>query len=370
MRGSRFSSCLLIVFLLTLSVMVTSTAQEPSGQTLDSLRERLEEARGELSDIQSRASGVKDQVASIDAQTAAVRKGLNAAQALVDRTLGEVGVLRKQIEQKRRVYERVQERAVDIAVSLYKAGPTAELQTVLDSDSLDEMTSTLEYSSVFTEDQISVMVASKRLEIELQADNALLEAKLKDARRERDEQAQFAQHLSELRRAARLKLVDLRKEIWETRREADALADKSAEIAAELGENPASTATLAASASGFAWPFSGSITSGYGPRWGRMHSGIDIDCSTGDPIRASKGGSVVTATYDGSGYGYYVIIDHGGGFATLYAHNVSLAVSAGQSVSQGDVISSCGNTGASTGDHLHFEVRVNGAPQDPLNYLP
>ena len=350
--------------------MVTSTAQEPSGRTLDTLRERLEDARDELSGIQSRASGVQDQIDSIDAQTAAVRKGLGAAQALVDRTLAEVNVLREQIQQKRRVYDRVQEQAVEIAVSLYKAGPTAELQTVLDSDSLQGMTSALEYSSVFTEDQISVMVASKRLEIELEADNALLERKLKDARGERNEQAQFAQHLRELRRAARLKLVDLRKEIWETRREEDALAEKSAEIAAELGENPASTATLAASASGFAWPFSGPITSGYGPRWGSTHNGIDIDCSTGDPIRASKGGNVVTASYDGSGYGYYVVIDHGGGFATLYAHNVSLGVSVGQSVSQGQVISSCGNTGASTGDHLHFEVRVNGTPQDPMAYLP
>ena len=223
---------------------------------------------------------------------------------------------------------------------------------------------------MFSEDQISIMVASKRLEIELEADSASLETKLNEAVEVRNDQAQLAQHLSELRRAERLKLADLRAEIEETRREVDAIAEKSAEIAAELGENPVPAAALSASASGFAWPIAGAITSGYGTRWGRMHSGIDIDCSTGAPIRASKAGTVVSASYDGSGYGYYVVIDHGGGLATLYAHNVSLAVSSGQSVSQGEVVSACGSTGASTGDHLHFEVRVNGAPQDPLNYLP
>jgi murein DD-endopeptidase MepM/ murein hydrolase activator NlpD len=78
---------------------------------------------------------------------------------------------------------------------------------------------------------------------------------------------------------------------------------------------------------------------------------------------------VVSAAYD-SGYGYHVVIDHGGGFASLYAHNSVLNVSSGQSVSQGEVIAACGSTGQSSGDHLHFEIRVNGAPQDPLGYLP
>lgn len=96
---------------------------------------------------------------------------------------------------------------------------------------------------------------------------------------------------------------------------------------------------------------------------------MDIDCVTGNPIRASKAGTVVSASYDSSGYGYHVIIDHGGGLASLYAHASELYVSGG-SVTQGQTIAACGSTGASTGDHLHFEIRVNGSPQDPLAYLP
>ncbi|MGH2821142.1 MAG: M23 family metallopeptidase, partial [Actinomycetota bacterium] len=103
--------------------------------------------------------------------------------------------------------------------------------------------------------------------------------------------------------------------------------------------------------------------------WGRMHTGIDIDGVTGQAIRASKAGTVLYATYDG-GYGNHVVIDHGGGFATLYGHASALYVHGGESVDQGEAIAAVGCTGSCTGDHLHFEVRVNGAPQDPLGHLP
>jgi murein DD-endopeptidase MepM/ murein hydrolase activator NlpD len=122
------------------------------------------------------------------------------------------------------------------------------------------------------------------------------------------------------------------------------------------------------SGSGLIWPVRGPVTSGFGMRWGRMHEGIDISAGTGTPIRAAKAGTV---TFAGtmSGYGNVVIISHGGGFSTLYAHQSRLAVSGG-SVSQGEVIGYVGSTGHSTGPHLHFETRVNGSAQNPRRYLP
>ncbi len=117
------------------------------------------------------------------------------------------------------------------------------------------------------------------------------------------------------------------------------------------------------------------ITSGFGwrvhPIYGsrRMHTGIDLDSDGGDPIYAAGGGVVVWASTRG-GYGNCVIIDHGGGVATLYAHMSRIGVSSGQSVSQGDGVGAVGSTGASTGPHLHFEVRINGNPVDPVPYLP
>lgn len=123
-----------------------------------------------------------------------------------------------------------------------------------------------------------------------------------------------------------------------------------------------------------AWPVSGVITSGFGwrehPIFGRQifHSGIDIGVDEGTPVHAADSGTVV---YSGwmDGYGYAVVIDHGNGISTLCAHNSDLAVSEGQSVSKGTVIAYAGSTGNATGPHVHFEVRVNGDPVNPLGYL-
>jgi virulence factor Mce-like protein len=120
---------------------------------------------------------------------------------------------------------------------------------------------------------------------------------------------------------------------------------------------------------GFIWPLDGPITSPYGPRWGRMHTGIDIDGVTGQPVVASADGTVVLAAYY-SGYGNAVIIDHGNGFSTLYGHLSSIDVDTGDEVRQGQVVGAVGCTGNCTGDHLHFEIRIDGVPIDPLPYLP
>ena len=123
------------------------------------------------------------------------------------------------------------------------------------------------------------------------------------------------------------------------------------------------------------WPAEGEITSPFGwrvhPIFGtqRLHTGIDIGADYGDAIRAADGGVVIHADWMG-GYGNAVIIDHGNGISTLYAHNSQLLVDEGQTVAKGQTVARCGSTGYSTGPHLHIEVRQNGSPVNPLNYLP
>jgi murein DD-endopeptidase MepM/ murein hydrolase activator NlpD len=117
------------------------------------------------------------------------------------------------------------------------------------------------------------------------------------------------------------------------------------------------------------WPTSQrSISSPYGQRWGRLHAGIDISAPEGTPIRAADSGRVVLAAWTG-GYGNYTCVSHGGALSTCYAHQSRYGTSAGASVSKGQVIGFVGNTGHSFGAHLHFEVRINGSPVDPMGYL-
>lgn len=118
----------------------------------------------------------------------------------------------------------------------------------------------------------------------------------------------------------------------------------------------------------FAWPARGAVTSGFGTRWGRQHEGVDIAINTGTPVRASAPGVVSFAGWNG-GYGMLVIVDHGMDVETRYAHNSRLAVAKGDRVEIGDIVAYSGNTGHSTGPHLHFEVRFRGQPLNPMNYL-
>lgn len=118
----------------------------------------------------------------------------------------------------------------------------------------------------------------------------------------------------------------------------------------------------------FSWPSTGRISSRFGPRWGRMHNGLDIAVPTGTPVVAAAAGRVVFSGEMGS-YGLLVRIDHGNGIETRYAHNSRLVVRTGQTVARGDLIAYSGNTGNSTGPHVHFEIRRNGAALDPLDFL-
>ena len=129
-----------------------------------------------------------------------------------------------------------------------------------------------------------------------------------------------------------------------------------------------STASRATIVSRFIWPAIGELTSPYGYRWGKLHAGIDIANDIGTTVRAARGGLIVFAGWE-SGYGYTVIIDHGNEYSTLYGHLNGFAISPGQYVQTGQFIAYMGNTGNSTGPHLHFEVRVSGKPVNPGGYL-
>ncbi|MGI6518743.1 MAG: peptidoglycan DD-metalloendopeptidase family protein [Bacillota bacterium] len=140
-------------------------------------------------------------------------------------------------------------------------------------------------------------------------------------------------------------------------------------VVASRGSADARILSAVSSSGGLAWPVSGRITSRFGPRWGRMHNGIDIGVPIGTSVRAAAAGVVSFTGWNG-GYGRLVILDHGDGVCTYYGHNSAITVSRGQKVAAGERIARSGNSGISTGPHVHFEVRVGGKPQNPENYLP
>jgi len=345
---------------------------EDSVDSLDQLRDRLEAAQNRVTSIQERATTVEAQIASVDRQIAGVRAALDISNQLVTETGARLALIRLEIDDKKRRFRIVEGQARAIAVALYKSGPIDELEIILASRDLGDMSATFRYTEAAADNRRDVMSSLEGLQRELAVDEATYQRQLTEALIARSEKLALDQQLQELRGARVARLTDLRQKIAEERREADALAQESARIeqrlAGALGYDD-SIVVGNPSALGFIWPIRGAITSGFGMRWGRMHQGIDIDGETGDPIRAAKSGTASVFNNAG-GYGNLVQIDHGSGVATFYAHTSQIFVTNGQRVPQGSVIAAVGSTGFSTGSHLHFEVRVNGAPQNPLPYLP
>ncbi|MDQ3952829.1 MAG: peptidoglycan DD-metalloendopeptidase family protein [Actinomycetota bacterium] len=331
---------------------------------LGHVREQIDAKESEAETLQERADrlnaemmALRTEVARIDSRLATVEAAVRSAQARIDRTQQQI--------------DAIKDEAIAQAVSLYKGGSTETIDALLNAQSLSELDARVEMLGVAAEKSTGALVKYGRLRVEIEAQNRDLFEKKTELEAVKSEKSKYLAKLDEKHAELATTLADIERKLGHLHAHEGELESAAARITARIRANSAKAdvAALGTSASGFIWPLNGSITSYYGPRWGSMHTGIDIDGTTGQPVVASKGGTVIMAS-SYSGYGNAVIVDHGGGIQTLYAHLSAFGVSNGQSVSQGQVVGNVGCTGSCTGDHLHFEVRVNGSPVDPLNYLP
>jgi murein DD-endopeptidase MepM/ murein hydrolase activator NlpD len=275
------------------------------------------------------------------------------------------------------------DRLNDRIVAVYESGNLSTVDVLLSSASFSELVSRIDYvKQITTQDEriaTSVGRAKDRMRV-AQARTTVTRKQVETVTRAvqiRTEQTraikgQLVAQESALSRAKGQKQATLASVEAQRRaylHEVEALAQVSAQLASRIQASQGSSAVpVRPSGGGLMWPVSGPVTSPFGWRWGRMHEGIDIAVPTGTPVHAAQSGRVIIAGWMG-GYGNLVVIDHGGGLSTAYGHNSSFAVGSGASVAQGQVVAYAGSTGNSTGPHVHFEVRVNGAAVDPLGYL-
>ena len=279
--------------------------------------------------------------------------------------------------------ERLNHRVVEI----YESEDVSSLDVVLGASSIQDALDKIEYLSLIGEqdERIAREVAHSKRAVKLaRARTAKVRATVAQASRAiairasqtrevRDELVGAQNDLSASKREKLADLSTLSSQERANAEEIDSLQAVSADLAARIraaqtARAASTTSSATPSASGFIWPVSGTVTSPFGWRWGRMHEGIDIAVPYGTAIHAAASGTVIMCGWLG-GYGNLVVIDHGGGISTAYGHQSSIAVACGQQVSQGQTIGYVGSTGHSTGPHVHFEVRVNGGAVDPLGYL-
>jgi murein DD-endopeptidase MepM/ murein hydrolase activator NlpD len=372
-RGRRAGFALTAALVAIVVAGATALAQDLHSD-LDSKRAQLDQAeskRGVLStEIQRYTSEIvqlEGEVATLRNREALVQEELEQKQAELDREREHLQVLRERLRQSIDVLE-------ERLVAIYKSDTPDVVTVVLESDGFEDVLERYEYlNRIETED--SDLIARVR---ELRNET---KATVERIRAARDEIAAKKRELTRTRvelEAREAALGDARASRKDTlaaidsnikRLEGD-IGDLEGQIQQQLqaSASPTLPAGPVRGGSGdMIWPVDGAVTSPFGMRWGRLHAGIDIAVPSGTPIRAAKSGSIAMAAPTG-GYGNYTCINHGGGQSTCYAHQSSFAVTSG-SVSQGEVIGYVGCTGSCFGDHLHFEVRINGQPTDPLGYL-
>ncbi len=371
---SRLTPLLAAAALMALLATTTPSGAQTEDD-LDEVEEQQEELAGELEALEASYEELEAAIAAAEESVRQTEAAKREAQQRVEAAQAEVRAAEAAVVQMRRDIAELEAQASEEAVAAY-IHPDVTTEA-METDDIEDAAQREALLTTVTSRHTDVLDRLGGLEVDLvDAEEHARDAEARVVEHQAEVEVLLAAYQAELEQQQVLQ-AELDDRIAHVQEEADALAAEEDEIRAALAaasQAPTSSGTPGGSiesppsASGLIWPVSGPVTSPYGQRWGRLHAGIDIGAPAGTPIYAANSGTVISGC--GGGYGNCVMIDHGGGFVTLYAHQTTVYVSGGESVSRGQNIGTVGCTGSCTGDHLHFETRINGSPYDPLQYLP
>ena len=339
----------LICFLIFVLVAVFSTYGLSYADTKADKQEELNETKEVKDDMQELVSKIEDQQAEINKIQVSIEKKeaeLEKAEAEIAKTIKEIKAREDGLNKRLR--------------TMYKNGSVGYLDVLLGSSSISEFISNLEMIQKIYKNDQNILVTLEDQQKELEEKQNVLEREQKELGEKKSEAQEKRDSLKEDQTALQEKLDELNSE-------AERIGD---EIANMQDQNKVYEGGK------FMWPTNSTyITSPFGFRihpvtgYYTGHTGVDIGASYGSPVYAAADGTVIVASNSYGGYGVAVVIDHGSGISTLYGHNDHVEVSVGQHVKRGQIIAYSGNSGVSTGPHLHFEVRINGSYVDPMSYF-
>jgi murein DD-endopeptidase MepM/ murein hydrolase activator NlpD len=385
----------IVVLLVTSAAPALAGLEEDladvSGQ-IDSFSRRLEQAKNEQSEVARSIAATRDRMAALVADLEAARADVDAARQELDGRRADLDRVRSQLQQQ---YVMLADTRRDLDVGRVAAREWARDTYINAGHGLSEMAFSvselndvavgLEYYDRINTRSATAVSRLEALETQEQRQQALIEQEQERVAADVAALERLEAQLEELAASIAAKTAAVEQELSRQRsllaslsedeeffeNELAGLEKEQARIEQLIAERQSTTGTAPGI---LARPLPGPITSSFGYRahpilgLKKLHTGADFSAAAGTPIKAAAAGTVILATYYG-GYGNAVVIDHGGGMTTLYAHQRSLAVSVRDEVSAGEVIGYVGSTGLSTGPHLHFEVRIDGKPVDPALYL-
>jgi murein DD-endopeptidase MepM/ murein hydrolase activator NlpD len=328
---------------------------------LAAIQQKLAQSKGEAAKIQAQVKALDKQIGALDKQVGVDTRAVADLESTIRTDDARIAQLEAQ-------YQGAHAAADARARSIYMGGPASSLSSLLSANSISDFMRKTVVWQVAADLDSKVIVQSARLRDAVAVEKQDL-AKTTDALHAKEGSLRSRADLLTSARGQRSAALDaVNAEIAAEQKAENDLEQQSIALTNALANNPQiSHGPDTVSPSGLSWPVNGPMGSPFGPRGGGFHYGIDILAPTGTPIRAARDGTVAGVSC-GTGYGICTIIDHGGGVATLYAH-MSRKIVTGGHVSAGEEIGLVGCTGYCTGPHLHFEVRINGTPRNPRNYL-
>ncbi|WP_124040700.1 murein hydrolase activator EnvC family protein [Clostridium perfringens] len=349
---------------------------------LDEIKDSIDAKQTELSSAQAKVTEYEEKIKTLNNEISSTDSEINKVKKSIEENTNKIEKAKKEQELKQEILgERLR--------NIYKSNLSDKfLYIILESKNFGELFSNIANIKTLVKTDNKLIEEIEALKNELEVRQAELETSKSTLDRKKAELLSKEKTLNEVKsehentlNTYKSQLSELEELEAEKNAELKALADREDEIEKEIQSyftptpTPSTASTTSNSSSGFIRPVaSSSITSSYGPRVHpvtgqyKVHTGVDFAASTGTPFVAAKDGMVTAAEYHPA-YGNMVIIDHGGGFSTLYAHASQLKVSVGQKVKQGQVVSLVGSTGYSTGPHAHFEIRINGQHVNPMDYI-
>jgi murein DD-endopeptidase MepM/ murein hydrolase activator NlpD len=380
---------LALALFLSLTVLLPAVlSTSAKADRLQSLQQKIASAQAEEARLSSEIGSIEAEIRELEAQVSGVSVRLDTLErdlALQQEKLNRVRRLfrfqTQQLNFLKREYDVSLHRLNMRLIELYEGEDPTTLDVFLSSDSISGFLEQVDYVQDIVEQDahISTQVGNakdrmhtarertKVTKAKVETVTRTIAARTAEVRAEKERLLISEKGLSQAKGNKRERLAEVRQSKAEFLHEVAGILAENARVTATIQSAGSMSYDSTPSSSGLIWPVSGPVVSGFGMRWGRMHTGIDIAVGYGTPIHASASGTVIFAGWMG-GYGNFVIVDHGGGLSTAYAHLSSIGAGGG-SVSQGQVLGYVGCTGHCFGPHLHFEVRINGSAVDPLGYL-
>lgn len=377
-------SIFLCAFILFTAMPVYSVAAGSLEDQLEQIKKEKENTKKKIEDAKKKEQEYLGQVNKVEEQLVSSLDQLNdlnsslaEVKSHIDKTTIDLAIKENELIEINTVLDNKSEILNNRVAAIYKNGNTNILDVIFKAQSFTELLSKLKLMNLLADqDTVIIEEIKDKKNATLSVQQSIMELQKKQNEQKSSLEKLITQ--AEQKKAEISGILEEKKSLLSSAKaDKNALIAMEAQLTAKENEIQRILESLkygSAPTGRLQWPVAGKLTSGFGnrghPIFGgtRFHSGVDLAAPNGTPIVAADGGEVIQASYSG-GYGNSILIYHGGGFATFYAHMSGFAVGQGQMVKRGQVIGYVGTTGWTTGPHLHFEVRINGSPRNPLSYL-